>query len=141
MFPGPNQPDAFTDVNKCVNFSGAEIKAIANGLDPQVEVVVSAHTHQPYICTIAGKLVTSAASFGRLITDIDLTHRPPDEADRRGEGRRTVIVTQDVAKDPAETAIIDKYTTLSAPLANRVVGSHHRGHPLGRDTPRDERRR
>ena len=48
-----------------MNFSGAEITAIVNGLDPRVDVVVSAHTHQPYICTIDGKLVTSASSFGR----------------------------------------------------------------------------
>jgi 5'-nucleotidase len=34
-----------------------------------------------------------------------------------------VIVTRNVAKDAAETAIVNKYDTLSAPLANRVVGS------------------
>ena len=34
-----------------------------------------------------------------------------------------LIVTQDVAKDPAATAILAKYETLSAPLANRVVGT------------------
>ena len=33
------------------------------------------------------------------------------------------IVTQDVAKDPAQTAILDKYTTISAPIANRRIGA------------------
>src|SRR3954454_11825506 len=65
--------DEYTDVNRCVNFNGPEIEQIAAGLDPRVSVIVSAHTHQPYVCTMSGKLVTSAASFGRLITDIDLT--------------------------------------------------------------------
>ena len=32
----------------------------------------AAHTHAPYICKIDGKLVTSASSFGRVVTDIDL---------------------------------------------------------------------
>ena len=122
-FPGPGRSgDEYTDVNRCVNFNGAEMEAIAAGLHPRVGVIVSAHTHQPYICEMAGKLVTSAASFGRLVTDIDLT------IDR---GSRTIIaaeatnriVTQDVAQDQAAKAILDKYTTISAPLANRVIGS------------------
>ena len=33
------------------------------------------------------------------------------------------IVTQDVAQDAGTKAILDKYTRLSAPLANRVIGS------------------
>ena len=37
-------------------------------------MIVSGHTHQPYVCTLpdpAGKprLVTSASSFGRLYTE------------------------------------------------------------------------
>jgi 5'-nucleotidase len=32
------------------------------------------------------------------------------------------IVTQDVAKDPAQTAILDKYTAISAPIANKRIG-------------------
>ena len=88
VFPGPeNQPDAFTDVNKCVNFGGAEIQAIANGLDPRVKVVVSAHTHAPYICTI----VWQARHERVVVRPLDHVHRPPHrprvEADRRGEGR------------------------------------------------------
>src|SRR4051794_21434181 len=92
--------DEYTDVNRCVNFNGPEIQSIANGLDPRVSVIVSAHTHQPYICRMAGKLVTSAASFGRVITDIDLTidHRSKEVAAASATNR---IVTQDVPEDPA----------------------------------------
>ena len=122
VFPGPaEQPDAYVDVNRCANFNGPEITSIANGLDDRIKVVVSAHTHQPYICTIAGKLVTSAASFGRVITDIDLTLNPAGVVtEAKAENR---IVTQDVAKDTAATAILSKYETLSAPLANQIVGT------------------
>ena len=122
VFPGPeNQPDAYVDVNRCVNFNGPQITSIVDGLDDRIKVVVSAHTHQPYICTIDGKLVTSAASFGRVITDIDMTLNPAGVVtEARAENR---IVTQTVAKDPTATSILTKYETLSAPLANRIVGT------------------
>ena len=34
VYPAPANPDAYTDVNKCVNFSGPEVTSIAQGLDP-----------------------------------------------------------------------------------------------------------
>jgi len=123
VFPGPaNQPDAFQDVNKCVNFNGPEIQQIAKDLDPRIGAIVSAHTHQPYICRFSGKLVTSAASFGRLVTSIDLTIDHRSKAITAATAKNN-IVTQDVPKDPAAQAIVDKYATLSAPLANKVIGS------------------
>ena len=70
---------------------------------------------------IDGKLVTSASSFGRLITDIDLVidHQTKDvDVDRRRQPDRDADVTQ----DPAIKAIVDKYDALAAPLANRVIG-------------------
>jgi 5'-nucleotidase len=126
--------DEYTDVNRCVNFNGPEMDAIAQGLDARVRVIISAHTHQPYICTIAGKLVTSAASFGRLITDIDLTIDHESKAITSATATNR-IVTQDVAQDPAAKAILDKYTQLSAPLANRVVGSIAADIRSARDNP------
>jgi 5'-nucleotidase len=126
--------DEYTDVNRCVNFNGPEMDAIAQGLDPSVRVIISAHTHQPYICTMAGKLVTSAASFGRLITDIDLTIDQQSKAITSAMATNR-IVTQDVAQDPAAKAILDKYTELSAPLANRVVGSIAADIRSARDNP------
>ena len=126
--------DEYTDVNGCVNFNGPEIEAIAAGLDPRVGVIVSAHTHQPYICTMSGKLVTSAASFGRVVTDIDLTidHQSKGITAATADNK---IVTQDVPQDPAAKAILDKYTTLSAPLANKVIGSITADIRSARDTP------
>jgi 5'-nucleotidase len=124
----------YTDVNRCVNFNGPEMESIAAGLDLRVGVIISAHTHQPYICTMAGKLVTSAASFGRLITDIDLTIDHQSKAITMATATNR-IVTQDVPQDPAAKAILDKYTNLSAPLANNVVGSISADIRSTRDTP------
>lgn len=111
----------FMNINACENFTGP-IKPIVEGLSSDVDVVVSAHTHQPYICRFNGILTTSASSFGRLITSIDLTidNRSKDvtEADAVND-----IVTRDVAKDPTQTQLIAKSNAISAPIANRVVGS------------------
>jgi len=114
-------PLGYQDSDRCDNFRG-DIVPIVNGLSNDVDVVVSAHTHQPYICRINGKLVTSASSFGRLITDIDL-HIDHQTKDIVSATAHNVIVTRDVAKDEDQTAIINKYDALSGPIANRVVGS------------------
>jgi 5'-nucleotidase len=138
--PAPPAPTAtpvgneYTDINQCVNFNGPEIQEIAAQLDRRIGVIVSAHTHQPYVCEMSGKLVTSASSFGRVVSDIDLT------IDKRSDRIKTAtatnrIVTQDVTPDPQAQAILDKYTQLSAPLANKVIGSVTADIRSGRDNP------
>ena len=113
-------PAAF-DINGCSGISGP-IVDIVNNLDDEVDVVISGHTHQPYNCSIDGKLVTSAYSFGRLVTDVDLTiNRSTGEV--VSMSANNVIVTRDVPLDPVQTALIAKYDAISAPLRNRVIGS------------------
>ena len=107
--------------NGCNGVSGP-IVDIVNGFDDEVDVVISGHTHQPYNCTIDGKLVISAFSFGRLVTKIDLTiDRATGEVTTMAADNR--IVTRDVAKDSLLTALIAKYQAIAAPLENRVIGS------------------
>jgi 5'-nucleotidase len=107
--------------NGCVGLSGA-ITGILERLDDEVDVVISGHTHQPYNCVIDNKIVTSAFSFGRLVTKIDLTiDRTTGEVTMMTADNK--IVTRDVAKAPFVTALIDKYNAIAAPLSNRVIGS------------------
>jgi 5'-nucleotidase len=85
-------------------------------------VVISGHTHQGYNCVIDGKIVTSASSFGRIVTKVDLTiDRATGEVTTMVADNR--IVTRDVPLSGPLTALIAKYTAISAPLANRVIGS------------------
>lgn len=107
--------------NDCNGISGPIVE-IANGITNAVDVIVSGHTHQAYNCMIGAKLVTSAASFGRLITDIDL-EVDTVSGEVTSKKATNVIVTRTVEKDPAETALVSRYKQLSAPLANRVIGS------------------
>jgi 5'-nucleotidase len=115
------QQNGGTDPNGCANFSG-DLIPIIDKLSSDISVVVSAHTHQFYNCTINGKLVTSASSFGRMITRINLTV-DSSTGKLQTATADNQINTQDVAKDPAQTAIIAKYGAMSAPIANRIVGS------------------
>ncbi|HVI37121.1 MAG TPA: bifunctional metallophosphatase/5'-nucleotidase, partial [Gaiellales bacterium] len=106
--------------NDCTNLTGPIID-IVKAFDKSVDVVLSGHTHQAYNCRIAGKVVTQASSFGRVITQVKLTF------DRRtkdlvGASSRNVPVTQDITPEPELQALVDKYTAASAPLANRVIG-------------------
>ena len=107
--------------NECPGISGP-IVGIANRMNDQVDAIISGHTHAAYNCEIAGKLVTSSSSFGRLVTEVNLT------LDRKTNDIKVirannVIVTRTVAADPEVTALVDKYQTAAAPIANRVIGS------------------
>lgn len=95
---------------------------IVNGLSDDVDVVISGHTHRSYICTVGGKLVTSAESLGRLITDVDI------DVDRRtgdvvGKRAQNVIVTQTVARNPVERELLNHYRPFYASLGNRPIGT------------------
>ena len=109
------------DYNGCPGISGPIID-IAERMSDDIDVIVSAHTHRPYICTIDKKLVTSAAAFGRVITAIDLAiDKRTDEV--VSKAARNVIVSRDVPRDPAQTSIIERYRPFYTTLASRVIGT------------------
>lgn len=105
------------------------IVQIAEDLPPSIDLVVTGHTHQPYTCDIpdpAGnpRWVTSAASYGRVITDTELKlDRRTRDVVRASVSSVNRAVTRDVSADPLQTATITTWDALSAPIANRVVGS------------------
>ncbi|MER6999124.1 bifunctional metallophosphatase/5'-nucleotidase [Streptomyces sp. NPDC000410] len=104
------------------------IADIAKNVSPQVDALVTGHTHQAYACTIpdpAGKprTVTSAASFGKLYTDTTLTYdRRTRDIVRTSVASANHVVTRDVAKADDMTALIDRWNTLAKPIASRPVG-------------------
>ncbi len=106
-------------INECIDFKGKG-REISERLDAVVGVVVTAHTHRYYVCDVAGKLVTSAGSYGTLVTEIDLVL---DRATRKivGKSARNVVVKPDGVKDPSLTLLVEQYAKLSEPLENRVV--------------------
>ncbi|HEY3557837.1 MAG TPA: bifunctional metallophosphatase/5'-nucleotidase [Kribbella sp.] len=120
----PADPKAY---NSCPGISGP-IVDINAGLDPEIDAIISGHTHQAYNCSLpdkAGKprLVTSASSFGRLVTDVRLSiDNATGDVDRVNTLANNQIVTQDVVQDPKTANLIAKYKALVAPIANKVIG-------------------
>jgi 5'-nucleotidase len=107
-------------LNTCTGISGP-IVDIVNNTTKAVDVFITGHTHQAYNCLIDGRPVTSASSFGRLLTDVDLT------IGRNGDVKavsRNNIPMYTAGREPVEDvqALINRYDTLSAPLRRTPVG-------------------
>ncbi len=115
---GGAQRAADPDYNGCADMS-PEVTTLATGADPAVRAIFTAHSHQSYVCTIEGKVVSQAASYGRLITD--LTLRFGDGPARASAVNR--VVTREVTPDSATEALIDFYAEQANPRAKRVVGT------------------
>jgi 5'-nucleotidase len=109
------------DINGCDRMSPEFVNLVDNMSD-DIDVVVSGHTHAFYNCTIDGKLVTSASSAGRMITDIDLRVRQSDGS-VVSKTARNLVVTRDVPKDAAEAELLAGYRPHGDKVGNRVVGS------------------
>ncbi len=105
--------------NDCRDFRGPIID-ITRRFDRAVDVVISGHTHQAYICRIDGRLVTSAGSFGRVLTAIELRL---DGANGRVIAASAVnhVVRSDVPEHPLLAALAARQARLMATL-DRTVG-------------------
>ncbi|PKV86969.1 bifunctional UDP-sugar hydrolase/5'-nucleotidase [Streptomyces sp. TLI_146] len=104
---------------------------IAKGITPKVDALVTGHTHQAYACTVpdpAGnpRMVTSAASYGKLFTETTLTYdkRTKDIVRTAVKSPKSVnhIVRRDQAKAQDITDLIARWNKLAAPIASRPQG-------------------
>ncbi|WP_458244559.1 bifunctional metallophosphatase/5'-nucleotidase [Streptomyces sp. MAI_2237] len=101
---------------------------IAKNITPSVDALVTGHTHAAYVCTIPDpsgrpRMVTSAASFGRLYTETTLTYdRLTGDIVRTAVKSANHVVTRTVAKAPDMTDLISRWNTLAAPIGNRPIG-------------------
>ncbi len=121
------------------NLTGSPIVDIASRLDPSIKVIVSAHTHAEYRCTITTRgvtrLITSASSFGRILTDITLTVDDKSGELVRSSAENVIVenalnapgpgvtrVPDRSKEDPRVQAVVEQYVAAAAPLANVVIG-------------------
>ena len=113
----PRRPALADD---CPGLSGP-LEDIVRATSPEVDVFLTGHTHAAYNCVIDRRRVTSAASFGRLITRVELTidRRRNDVVRARADNW---IVGQDVMRAPDLSELIARYASLADPLRQRVIG-------------------
>jgi 5'-nucleotidase len=106
--------------NDCKDLQGP-IVDIVNRTSDEVDVFLTGHTHQGYNCEVDGRTVISGLSFGRLISDVDLTinRRTGETTEVRARNR---VVTRDVTPDAELQALVARYQALAAPIAARPIG-------------------
>jgi 5'-nucleotidase len=127
------------DDKDCGGVDGDLLPILAR-LDPEVDLVVSGHTHNAYVCDYGRIdparpfLVTSAGKYGTLVTDIDLTIDPAvgrvmtkraDNLIVQSEAYGNVAVSDRFPRydpDPEVAGLVRRYADKAGPLANRVVG-------------------
>ena len=127
----------------CAGLSG-DIVPILERLDPAIDVVISGHTHQAYVCDYAQVnpqrpfLLTSAGQYGTLLTDIALqfdtgTRQLVQKTARNvvvqnagyTSGANTVVPSAlypSFAADAGVQALLAPYQAAVAPLANKPAG-------------------
>ena len=110
------------DYNECPSISGAIVN-IVKKFDRAVDVVISGHTHQPYVCEIDGRLVTSGDKYGTIVTAIDLKLDRTTRDIISAKADNVIVRTGAYARDPEQTALLESYDKLAAPLANRRAGA------------------
>jgi 5'-nucleotidase len=129
LHEGGSQTPPPGDVDACVGISGP-IVAINDALDPEIDAVITGHTHLPYNCVLpdpAGqpRIITSAYSFGRVVTEVNLVLDKRTSDVRRDLSRSTnhAVIQSALSPDPALTAIIQKWQPLFDVSGNTPVGS------------------
>ena len=135
------QTTARTALDKsCPGFKG-DIVDIADRLDPAVQVVISGHTHQEYVCSRPdGRLITQSGFYGRLLTRIDLKVDRASGAVLSKDANNLVVVNDQpikvavgsspplpagysaLAPDPQIAAIVRRYGDLTATVADLPIG-------------------
>jgi 5'-nucleotidase len=129
LHEGGSQTPPPGDVNACVGISGP-IVAINAALDPEIDAMITGHTHLPYNCRLpdaAGRerIVTSAYSYGRVVSELNLVLDKRTHDVRRDLSTATnhFVDQTGLTPDPALTAVIDKWTPLYEEAGNIPVGS------------------
>jgi 5'-nucleotidase len=120
---------------------------IAQQVSPDVDVILSAHTHKGYRCMLNGRLIIQSTSFGRGVSVVDLALNPRT---RDIDRARTHSINLPVVNDATDVALrariartlpapynavlmatrsdadiqqmVSRFSTMVAPKANRPVG-------------------
>lgn len=129
LHEGGSQTPPPGDVNACVGISGP-IVAINDALDAEIDAIITGHTHLPYNCVLADpagqpRLVTSAYSYGRVVSELNLVLDKRTHDVRRDLSTATnhTVDQASLTPDPALTAVIAKWQPLFDAAGNNPVGT------------------
>jgi 5'-nucleotidase len=132
----PGDPSGYNDCYKPV---GPALD-ISRALKPAIDAVVTGHTHQPYNCVVQDpkgqpRLVTSAASFGRMVSKLHLLIDPDtkDIVRPAAFAENMIVENESVTPVPGLVDMVERYKELVEPIANEVIGSIQGTDTISRD--------
>jgi 5'-nucleotidase len=145
LHEGGSQTPPPGDVDACVGITGP-IVAINDALDPEIDAMITGHTHLPYNCLLPDadgqpRIVTSAYSYGRVVTELNLVLDKRTKDVRRDLSTSTnhAVIQDELMPDPAMTAIIEKWQPLYDEAGNTPVGTISADINRGGDPPGTDR--
>lgn len=113
----------------CPGISGP-IVDIVSRLDNAVDLVISGHTHQAYLCDLPNSTgraipVTSAGNYGRLVSEIDLTLNTATRDVISVNASNLIVDRTPGVVTPVDslTTLVSNYAALAAPIANQALGN------------------
>ena len=128
LHEGGSQTPPPGDIDACFGISGPVV-AINYALDPEIDVLITGHTHLPYNCKLndsAGqpRIVTSAYSYGRVVSELNLVIDPRDRDVRRDLSTSTnhAVIQADLKPDGLATRIIAKWQPLVDAAGDTPIG-------------------
>ncbi|TMQ98332.1 bifunctional metallophosphatase/5'-nucleotidase [Actinomadura soli] len=101
---------------------------IAKDADPEIDVVLSGHSHQQYLCSVQDpngepRLFSSGSSFGRVITEVNLqVDRRSGDIVRSSLKGDNHVVTRDIAPDPATERFVQTWKDRVSEIADKPIG-------------------
>jgi 5'-nucleotidase len=129
LHEGGSQTPPPGTIDACEGISGP-IVAINNALHPAIDVVITGHTHLPYNCVLRDpvgrpRIVTSAYSYGRVVTEVNLVldKRTDDVRRDLSEATNHLVDRTALTPDPAITTVIDKWQPLYQAAGSTPIGT------------------
>ena len=116
---GGTTPEQFDKVD-CDQLKGP-IVDIVSRLDPAIRLVISAHSHQGYLCKVDGRVVTQAASMGQVLTRIKMQVDPHTLALRDIAVRNVTMAQDSFAPDAALAKFLTDLKIRSDAVLTRPV--------------------
>ena len=121
LHEGAGAQDGIVPAAGCDALAGPA-REIAERLDPDFDLILSAHTHALYACRVGGRWLLQGAAHGRYLSVADL------RIDRiRGEVLEVRVrnekVRADAAADPAVARLVDDAVAAAAKIADAPVAA------------------
>ncbi len=108
------------DYNECPAVNGP-LAELVRRMDKAVDVVISGHTHRAYNCVIDGRIVTSAQSYGTIVTQIDLSIDRRTRDVVKAAAQNIIVREGQYPRDPRLSALVAAYEERLGPIARREV--------------------